>query len=159
LTAPQGALDDPEARRTLNFWCAAEVACPSRRGSPAPHPTTSPDLDQPRPKSRRGFKTPEQGAQTTLYAATSPKLTPRSAGGKFLRECACHAPAARVVRSSTGGDSRAGLVECRCADAEQAAVTASDLSGLGYRDEELAAALWREAERLTGEEFRVVPLM
>jgi len=28
-----------------------------------------------------GAKTPEQGAQTTLFAATSPTLTPRTAGG------------------------------------------------------------------------------
>jgi len=79
-----------------------------------------------------GLKTPEQGAQTTVYAATSPDLTPRGAGGKFLRECA---------------------------DAEREAVVASDLSGLGYHDERLAVALWSEAERLTGSEFRVTPLL
>lgn len=79
-----------------------------------------------------GAKTPEQGAQTTLFAATSPTLTPRTAGGHFLRECA---------------------------DAEKEAVSSSELEGLGYRDERLAAALWREAERLTGAEFGVTPLV
>lgn len=79
-----------------------------------------------------GAKTPEQGAQTTLFAATSPTLTPRTAGGHFLRECA---------------------------DAEKEAVSSSDLEGLSYRDERLAAALWREAERLTGAEFSVTPLV
>ena len=79
-----------------------------------------------------GAKTPEQGAQTTLFAATSPTLTPRTAGGHFLRECA---------------------------DAEKEAVSSSELEGLGYRDERLAAALWREAERLTGAEFSVTPLV
>ena len=79
-----------------------------------------------------GAKTPEQGAQTTLFAVTSPTLTPRTAGGHFLRECA---------------------------DAEKEAVSSSELEGLGYRDERLAAALWREAERLTGAEFSVTPLV
>jgi len=79
-----------------------------------------------------GAKTPEQGAQTTLFAATSPTLTPRIAGGHFLRECA---------------------------DAEKEAVSSSELEGLGYRDERLAAALWREAERLTGADFTVTPLV
>jgi hypothetical protein len=38
-------------------------------------------------------------------------------------------------------------------------VSSSDLEGLSYRDERLAAALWREAERLTGAEFSVTPLV
>ena len=79
-----------------------------------------------------GFKTPEQGAQTTIWAATSPALTARNAGGRFLRECAV---------------------------AEGEATRASDLLGLGYRDDALAAGLWREAERLSGKEFRPPPLL
>ena len=79
-----------------------------------------------------GFKTPEQGAQTAIWAATSPTLTARSAGGRFLRECAV---------------------------AEDEAKLASDLLGLGYRDDALAAGLWREAERLSGADFRPAPMV
>jgi hypothetical protein len=30
------------------------------------------------------FKTPNQGAATTIYAATSPEITEKNLGGKFL---------------------------------------------------------------------------
>ena len=75
-----------------------------------------------------GFKTASQGAQTSIYAATSPELTSRRAGGRFLRDCA---------------------------DADDEAVLASSLLGLGYTDEALSRALWRRAEQLSGAAFRV----
>lgn len=79
-----------------------------------------------------GFKTPEQGAQTTLFAATSPRLSARSFGGKFLRECA---------------------------DADGEAYAASRVANLGYGDAQVAAALWSEAERLSGAPFEATPML
>ena len=79
-----------------------------------------------------GFKTASQGAQTSIYAATSPELTSRRAGGRFLRDCA---------------------------DADDEAVLASSLLGLGYTDEALSRALWRRAEQLSGAAFRPEPLL
>ena len=79
-----------------------------------------------------GFKTPRQGAQTTVYAASAPELNARSAGGHFLRDCA---------------------------DAEAEALLASKLLNLGYTDEKLAASLWRRSEVLTGADFRPEPLL
>ena len=81
---------------------------------------------------RRGFKTPRQGAQTTIFTAMAPELTARNAGGRFFRDCA---------------------------DAEDEAVTASELLGLGYTDDALARALWRRSEELSGANFRPAPLL
>ena len=44
-------------------------------------------------------------------------------------------------------------------DAEQEAVLASELIGVGYTDDALASALWRRAEKLSGAEFRPEPLL
>ena len=79
-----------------------------------------------------GFKTPSQGAQTSIYAATSPELTPRSAGGHFLRDCA---------------------------DADDEAVLATSLLGFGYTDEKESGALWRRSEQLSGADFRPEPML
>lgn len=73
------------------------------------------------------FKTPEQGASTTVWAATSPLL--EGAGGVYCENCDVATPA--------GPDTPPG-------------------SGVfpHVRDEALAERLWAESERMTGVEFR-----
>ncbi|MGX7950983.1 oxidoreductase [Tsuneonella sp. HG249] len=72
------------------------------------------------------FKTEEQGASTTVWAATSPLLEGK--GGVYCENCEVASPATREDRTS-------GV---------QAHV----------RDEALAERLWIESERMTGVEFR-----
>lgn len=72
------------------------------------------------------FKTEEQGASTTVWAATSPLL--EGAGGVYCEDCEVAVPASP--------DNRAGGVQPH------------------VRDEALAERLWAESERMTGVEFR-----
>ncbi|MFA9201464.1 MAG: oxidoreductase [Cypionkella sp.] len=72
------------------------------------------------------FKTEEQGASTTVWAATSPLL--EGAGGVYCEDCEVALPASP--------DNRAGGVHPH------------------VRDEALAERLWRESERMTGVTFR-----
>jgi NAD(P)-dependent dehydrogenase (short-subunit alcohol dehydrogenase family) len=72
------------------------------------------------------FKTEEQGAATTVWAATSPLL--EGAGGVYCEDCEVAVPASP--------DNRAGGVQPH------------------VRDEALAERLWAESERMTGVEFR-----
>ena len=72
------------------------------------------------------FKTEEQGASTTVWAATSPLL--EGAGGVYCEDCEVAVPATP--------DNRAGGVQPH------------------VRDEALAERLWAESEAMTGVEFR-----
>lgn len=72
------------------------------------------------------FKTEEQGAATTVWAATSPLL--EGAGGVYCENCEVAVPASP--------ENRAGGVQPH------------------VRDEALAERLWAESERMTGVEFR-----
>lgn len=72
------------------------------------------------------FKTEEQGAATTVWAASSPLL--EGAGGVYCEDCEVAVPASP--------DNRAGGVQPH------------------VRDEALAERLWAESERMTGVEFR-----
>ena len=73
-----------------------------------------------------GFKTPQQGAQTSIYAAMAPEVDAARYGGHFLRELA---------------------------DAETEARLAAP--GYGEEDGRMARALWSKAEELSGEPFEV----
>lgn len=72
------------------------------------------------------FKTEEQGASTTVWAATSPLL--EGAGGVYCEDCEVAVPATP--------ENRAAGVQPH------------------VRDEALAERLWVESERMTGVEFR-----
>ena len=72
------------------------------------------------------FKTEEQGAATTVWAATSPLL--EGAGGVYCEDCEVAVPASP--------ENRAGGVQPH------------------VRDEALAERLWAESERMTGVQFR-----
>lgn len=72
------------------------------------------------------FKTEEQGASTTVWAATSPLL--EGAGGVYCEDCDVAAPA--------GPENRTGGVQPH------------------VRDEALAERLWAKSEELTGVRFR-----
>lgn len=72
------------------------------------------------------FKTEEQGASTTVWAATSPLL--EGAGGVYCEDCDVAAPA--TPENRTGGVHP------------------------HIRDEELAERLWAKSEELTGVRFR-----
>ena len=72
------------------------------------------------------FKSEEQGAATTVWAATSPLL--EGAGGVYCEDCEVAVPASR--------ENRAGGVQPH------------------VRDHALAERLWAESERMTGVEFR-----
>jgi hypothetical protein len=69
-----------------------------------------------------GFKTPEQGAATEVWAATSPQLD--GMGGVYLEDC-------DIAEPATDGDERNG-VKAWATDPEQ------------------AARLWELSARLTG---------
>eukprot|EP00308_Calcidiscus_leptoporus_P009006 CAMPEP_0119358688 /NCGR_PEP_ID=MMETSP1334-20130426/6827_1 /TAXON_ID=127549 /ORGANISM="Calcidiscus leptoporus, Strain RCC1130" /LENGTH=451 /DNA_ID=CAMNT_0007373231 /DNA_START=72 /DNA_END=1427 /DNA_ORIENTATION=+ len=77
-----------------------------------------------------GLKTPRQGAQTSIYAATAPEVSAATCGGHFLKELA---------------------------DAEQEARLFAP--GYGADDGTLARELWRRAETLSGEPFDPAPML
>ena len=81
-----------------------------------------------------GLKTPMQGAQTSIFAATAPEVTAARYGGHFLREVSDAEDEARRFAPGYGTIGHAG-------------------------SEELGRALWRSAERLSGETFEPAEML